>query len=60
MTIVSRSASVHRLMLQSWCREYLAPGVPAAMRPVYRMEAGAISMTAEWLVEVLHGEEGGQ
>ena len=60
MTIVSRSASVHRLMMQSWCREYLAPGVPAALRPVYRMEEGAISMSAEWLVEVLRGEEDGQ
>ena len=57
MTIVRRSANFHRLMLQSWCREYLAPGVPAALRPVYRMEESAISMSAEWLVEVLHGEE---
>lgn len=61
MTIVSRSTNVQKLMLQSWCKEYLAPGAPAAMRPVYRMEEGAISISAEWLVEVLNREEvGGQ
>lgn len=58
MIIVRRSLSEHKLMLQSWCKEQLAPGMPTAMRPVYRMEEGTISISAEWMAEVLGQEEG--
>lgn len=60
MTIVSRGLDERKLMLQTWYKEQLAPDVSAAMRPVYRMEEGTISISAEWIAELLPQKEGGR
>lgn len=59
ITVVRRGLDEHKLILQSWYKDQLAPDAPASMRPVYRMEEGSISMSAEWLAEVRPQEEGG-
>ena len=60
ITVVRRGLEERKLMLQSWCKEQLAPNTTADMRPVYRMEEGSISMWAEWIAEVGAQEEGGE
>lgn len=60
VTVVRRGLDERRIILQSWYKEQLAPDMAAAMRPVYRMEEGIISMTAEWVADVWTQEEGGQ
>ena len=59
MTIVRRGSDERKLMLQAWYKEQLAPGLHTAMRPVYRMEEGTISISAEWIAELLPQKEGG-
>lgn len=59
MIVVRRSLSEHRLMLQAWCKKQLAADAPAIMRLIYRMDAEAIAIPAEWMAQIVRVEEGG-